>query len=79
MPDLAQRLRSLHTALGSGNWSRGRIRAFQSRRIRELVRHAYERVPFYREIFHHHGVHPDDIRGLEDLDKLPIVERADIQ
>jgi phenylacetate-CoA ligase len=45
----------------------------QSALLRAAVRHAYERVPFYRHHWEAAGLHPDAVRGLEDLPRLPPV------
>ncbi|CAN5769397.1 phenylacetate--CoA ligase family protein [soil metagenome] len=50
----------------------------RSERLRRLVSHAYERVPFYRERFDRAGVRPADIRTLADITRLPIVEKSDL-
>lgn len=47
--------------------------------MRELVRHAYENVPYYRRLFDHAGVNPDDIRTLADLKRIPITTKATLQ
>jgi phenylacetate-CoA ligase len=47
-------------------------------RLRRLVAHAYERVPFYRERFQLAGVRPADIRSIDDLALLPITEKRDL-
>ncbi len=52
---------------------------YQSQRLRRLVHHAYERVPHYRRLFDQHGVKPHDIRGVQDLSKIPITTRRDLQ
>jgi len=54
-------------------------RAQQDAKLRRLVRHAYETVPFYRARMQHAGVKPDDIRSQDDLSKLTPINRADIQ
>lgn len=54
------------------------IRAFQDRRLRQLVQHAYTRVPYYRERRAKLGVTPETFKGLEDLDKIPLGRKADI-
>jgi phenylacetate-coenzyme A ligase PaaK-like adenylate-forming protein len=51
----------------------------QVRRLRSVVRHVYDRVPYYRSRFRRAGVSPDDIRGLEDLSAIPITSKADLQ
>jgi hypothetical protein len=55
------------------------IQRRQSRRIRRLVHYAYRTVPHYRETMSRLGLGPDQIRSVEDLGKLPLVERIDLQ
>ena len=55
------------------------LRELQERKLRRVVRHAYERVPFYRERFRHAGIHPEDIRTLEDLRCIPVTTKRDLQ
>ena len=51
------------------------IRRFQERRLRGLVRLAAARSPFYRAWFRENGVDPRSIRRVEDLARLPLLER----
>ena len=46
------------------------LRALQLERLKSL-RHAYENVAHYRKAFDDKGVHPDDLKSLEDLAKFP--------
>jgi phenylacetate-CoA ligase len=55
------------------------IRELQWQRLRALLHHAYAQCPFYRTRFDHAGMTPDDLRGLEDLRALPILEKRDLQ
>ncbi|MFC5995113.1 phenylacetate--CoA ligase PaaK [Pseudonocardia hispaniensis] len=55
------------------------IRALQLQRLRWTLRHAYENVPFYRQSFDAHGVHPDDCRELADVAKFPTTSKADLR
>jgi len=55
------------------------LRALQLERLRWSLRHAYENVPFYRQSFDAHGVHPDDCRELADLAKFPTTSKADLR
>lgn len=48
-------------------------------RLRELVRHAYGRVRYYRRLFDAAGVSPDDIRTVADLARLPVTTRRDLK
>lgn len=55
------------------------LRALQLERLRNSLRHAYARVPFYRESFDKAGVHPDDCRDLADLARFPFTTKADLR
>nr|WP_146823053.1 phenylacetate--CoA ligase [Alicyclobacillus suci] len=55
------------------------LRALQSERLRETVYRAYEQVPFYRRKFDELGVRPEDIRGVEDIYRLPFMKKTDFR
>ncbi len=55
------------------------LRDVQLRRLRALLDHAYRQCPFYRLRFERVGLLPGDVRRLEDLRALPVLEKADIQ
>ncbi|MEU3617050.1 phenylacetate--CoA ligase PaaK [Streptomyces sp. NPDC006872] len=55
------------------------LRALQLERLRASLRHAYARVPFYRDSFDKAGVHPDDCRSLSDLSRFPFTVKADLR
>ena len=59
--------------------SQGEIRALQLTRLQHTVRHAYENVPLYTRKFDAAGVHPDDIRTLEDVALLPFTTKDDLR
>ncbi len=46
--------------------------------LRRILRHAYERVPYYRRRFDECGVKPDDIKSLQDLVKIPVLTKDDL-
>lgn len=48
-------------------------------RLQKVVRHAWQHVPYYRQLMETAGVRPEHIRSLADLRRLPISERADLQ
>jgi phenylacetate-CoA ligase len=52
--------------------SREELLEFQFRKLRSLVRWAYETVPYYHALFSQAGLKPQDIRSLADLTLLPI-------
>jgi phenylacetate-CoA ligase len=55
------------------------LRKLQGRRLQDLVRRAYENVPFYRTKLQAKGVMPDDIRGIEDIVRLPFTMKAEFR
>lgn len=55
------------------------LRRLQDRRLRRLVRHAYDRVPYYRRLLDTAGVDPVTIRGLDDLPRIPVTRKEDLQ
>jgi phenylacetate-CoA ligase len=57
----------------------GQVQEYRARRLRQVVRHAYRTVPFYRELFDRHGIRPESIRSPDDLWRLPITSRDDVQ
>jgi phenylacetate-CoA ligase len=65
-------LRELEAALRRKRWSASRLAEYQIVRLREIVRHAYDAVPYYHELFDKVGIRPADIRSLADLSHLPI-------
>jgi phenylacetate-CoA ligase len=54
------------------------LRRYQDRQLRRLVRFA-DTVPLYHEKFKSAGIHPTDITGIADLEKLPYVTKDDIK
>ncbi|TMC49336.1 MAG: phenylacetate--CoA ligase family protein [Chloroflexi bacterium] len=55
------------------------IRRMQSRRVTSMVAHAYQTVPYYRETMDRLGLTPDDLTSAEDLARLPVLERDQLQ
>lgn len=66
-------------------WSRietvspGRMREIQEEKFRSLVSFAYEKSPFYRSKWDQAGATLRDIRGLDDIHKLPIIAREETE
>ena len=59
--------------------SRDELESLQLERLQQTVRHAYEHVPLYTTKFDEAGVHPDDIRSLDDVVKLPYTTKEDLR
>lgn len=71
--------RNLHGAFAEAlqtEWlSEDRLRELQNEKLRRLVRHCYENVPYYRRVFTERKLRPEDIRDREDLAKLPVLTK----
>jgi phenylacetate-CoA ligase len=77
---ITRQFRSLFFSLRRSQYlSRADLREFQLRRLRRMVRHAYNHVPFYRQSMDAAGVTPDDIRSLEDIARLPMLSKDDVR
>lgn len=55
------------------------LRALQSDRLCEVVKLVYERVPYYRQKLDDAGVKPQDIKGVDDITRLPFTTKEDLR
>lgn len=55
------------------------IRELQEKKLRHLITHAYSHVGYYRQLFDELGLKPDDISTVEDLRKLPFLNKATVR
>ena len=55
------------------------IKKIQSEKLVKQVKHVYENVEYYRKLMDEKGVTPEDIKGIEDLYKLPFLTKADLR
>ena len=55
------------------------IRKVQSEKLVKQVKHVYENVEYYRDLMDKKGVKPEDIKGIEDLHKLPFLTKLDLR
>ena len=55
------------------------LQALQSEKLVKQVKHVYENVPYYRDMMDKKGVKPEDIHGIEDLHKLPLISKTDLR
>ncbi|NLN78972.1 MAG: phenylacetate--CoA ligase [Armatimonadetes bacterium] len=58
---------------------RDELRKLQSERLVTTIRHSYENVPAYKHKFDKIGLKPDDIKGIEDLVKIPFTVKTDFR
>lgn len=55
------------------------IKKLQSEKLVKQVKYVYENVPYYRNLMDKKGVKPEDIKGLEDISKLPFLSKDDLR
>lgn len=58
---------------------REEMRKLQLERLKSTVKQCYERVPMYRKRMDEMGVHPEDVRTLEDAAILPFTVKDDVR
>jgi len=58
---------------------REKLRQLQGERLAALVKRVYARVPFYTELLDKAGVKPEQVRGLEDLPRLPVTKKHNLR
>ncbi len=55
------------------------LKQLQVERLRWSLTHAYNNVPFYRKAFDDAGVHPYDLKSLDDLRHFPFTTKSDLR
>jgi phenylacetate-coenzyme A ligase PaaK-like adenylate-forming protein len=58
---------------------RRKLRELQWKKLKPLLKHSYENVPFYHRKFDQAKIKPSDIRKLEDLGKIPLTTKSELQ
>ena len=59
--------------------SREDMTALQSQRLVNQVKHVWDNVPYYRSLMEEKGLTPEDIKGVDDLHKLPFITKDDLR
>jgi len=54
------------------------LKEIQLRLLKNLVRHSYETVPYYRSLMDARGIRPGDIDSLEDIKQFPILSKETV-
>ena len=60
-------------------WPAEQLRALQLTRLQRLLRHAQDNVPYYRRLFDEAGFRVEDICSVDDLSRLPFLDKAAIR
>ena len=57
--------------------SRDSLHELQNERFLKLMKRGWE-IPFYQRLWGNKGIEPGDIRGLDDITKLPVYDKSDL-
>ena len=72
-------LKNFYSLSRNLHMKKGALIAHQNKCLRNVVKRAYDSVPFYRQKFDAVGVKPEQIKTIEDLSKLPLVSKSEIR
>src|SRR6266699_99943 len=71
------RVRRRYEWLVQSQWrSAAWTQADQAESLHTLIRHAYETVPYYREVMDERGISPGALVGTDSIRKLPLLSRS---
>ena len=54
------------------------LKKYQDKALQQLVKYAYT-IPLYHEKYKKAGIHPDNIKGIDDIQKLPFITKDDLR
>lgn len=61
------------------SWDIKQIQTYQWQQLTALLHHAYDHVPYYKNLFNTQGITPDDIKSLHDFHHLPFLTKEIVQ
>jgi len=59
--------------------SRDEMIRMQGENLKQTVKYACEKVPFYKHLFEEKGIHPEEIKTIEDISLLPFTTKSDLR
>ncbi len=64
----------LRNFLEKSQWfSLAELEAYQFKKLKIMLQHVYENVPYYQKLFSVGGITPKDITSLSDFKKIPVL------
>ena len=55
------------------------LQNYQLQRLKIIIKHAFENIPYYQELFKKIGFTPEDLKNLADLKKIPCLSKEDLR
>jgi phenylacetate-CoA ligase len=69
---------TIRELLGSRRLSAEELQNLRDRKLRMMIRHAFEKVPYYHALFRSAGLSPEDIQSTDDLKRIPVTAKEDL-
>ena len=69
----------LRKYLKSQYWERDKIKENQEKKFKNLLKYTYNEIPFYHKLYKKNNINPNDIKTLDQINKIPIIEKKDIR
>lgn len=63
----------------SEGWSENQHKEYQIKKVKELIKYAYENVPYYTRLFNENNIKPEYIQDFNDLKRIPYLTKEIIQ
>ncbi|UCE29306.1 MAG: phenylacetate--CoA ligase family protein [Candidatus Bathyarchaeota archaeon] len=60
-------------------WGLDKLKQLQEWKLKRLISHAWNNVPYYRRVFKAVNMRPEDVRHVEDLEKIPILTHENVR
>jgi len=59
--------------------SRDEMTGIQEKSLKQTVKYAYEKVPFYKQLLDEKGIRAEEIKTIEDISLLPFTTKSDLR
>lgn len=56
-------------------WSEDKIKEYQLYQLKSIIKHAHKNCPYYTKLFNEYSIHPDDIKDMNDMKKIPYLTK----
>lgn len=73
------KLKLLHQVRKNQWLKSSELEELQNKKLRAIVKHAYDNTEFYHHKFKNARIHPDDIKTVDDLKKLPFTTKEELR
>ena len=70
---------NLYNLMKSQWKSNKELKILQEKRLRSVIKYSYEEIPLFHSKCKKVGVRPEDIKTVDDLAKIPLTTKAEIQ